>query len=72
MKHKMCGIMDFFQSIRVVQKMIGELELKVMGNSIPEFWREASCKCVTLLSGQYAVLHDKEHCNGHKFPMIFS
>ena len=43
--------MDFFQSIRVVRKMIGEFELKAMGNSIPEYWREASHKHVTLLGG---------------------
>ena len=42
--------MDFFQSISVVRKMIRESELKVVGDSIPEFRREASHECMTLLS----------------------
>ena len=70
MKNETHGVMDFLQSIRVVGKMIREFKLKLVGDSIPEFWREATRECVTLLGWRYAVLRDQECRNRHKFPMI--
>ena len=70
MQNEMRGVMDFLQSISVVGKMIREFKLKSVGNSIPEFRREAARERTTLLGGRYAVLRDQERRNRHKFPMI--
>ena len=70
MQNETRGIMDFIQSIRVVGKMIREFKLKSVGDSIPEFRREAVRKRAILLSGRYVVLRDQERRNRHKFPMI--
>ena len=43
MKNETRSIVDFLQSIRVIGKMIREFKLKLVGNSIPEFRREAVC-----------------------------
>ena len=72
MKHKSHSIMDLFKGVRVIGEVVRKLELKPMGDFIPEFGREATNESTALLSSGDVVFHDQESGDCYEFPMISS
>ena len=61
MQNETRSVMDFLQSIRVVRKMIREFKLKLVGDSIPEFRREAVRKRADMPRARLRLLNAREH-----------
>ena len=58
MEYKSRGLMDLFEGIWVIGEVVGEFELKSMGDFTPEFGREAANKGAALLGGGDPVFSD--------------